>query len=130
MKDILLEPERVIALAFGDSEFITPRMVSPAAIVTAQRRFLIPVVGQKLMDALLDGAYIILNEEYVEPALAEYVRVEMTPLTDPRRRDLLRRAREVMRRLSDHLEGNKSQYAEYESSCNILNKISLHGAVI
>lgn len=127
---LLLDPERVIALAFGDSDFVTERMVTQAVIMTAQRRFLQPVIGRELVRALLEGRYLILLDEYVAPALAEYVRVEMTAKTDPKRGDLLRRAREMMRRVSDHVEENQAVYKEYQSSCNILNKISIHGAII
>lgn len=127
---LLLDSERVISLAFADSDFVAERMVTPASILSAQSRFIEPIIGRALLLSICEGHYIELLEEYVAPALAEYVRVEITPQSDPHRQALLRRARAMAARLSDHLDENQTLYLEYKPSNNILHKISIHGTII
>ncbi len=130
MKNQLITEAKVIELGFAGCGYTEIELVTPTAIESAQRRFILPVVGETLIEALLEGDYPILLEEYVEPAMAHYTRLEMTPLADPLRKDILRHARLLTRRLSDHLENNQGLYSEYESAHNVLRKIRIHGATI
>ncbi len=130
MKNLLIEPQRVIALAFADSDYIMVKEVTPTVIITAQERFLLPVIGSDLCDALIAGKYVALYDEYVAPALASYIRVEMTPTEERERKLLLGRARVLMRRLSDYVEENKGEFSEYNSSENVLNRVKVNGGAI
>ncbi len=126
----LIEQERVMALAYADAPYTPQQMITPAAIVSAEQKYLAPVVGKAMIAALSEERYIQLYEDYVAPALALYVRYVVDGLGAPTAKGILQRARQMMRRLSDHLEENHSQYPEYESSENILKRCSLNGGFV
>ena len=44
----LITQERVVALAFGDGEFLSPEAICEADIAIAESRYLRPVVGDAL----------------------------------------------------------------------------------
>jgi hypothetical protein len=75
----LITPARVASLAFRAPDFISEEAVSEATIVAAEERFIRPVLGAALCDALADGAWPELLEDYVAPALALYVKALMLP---------------------------------------------------
>ncbi len=130
MIKILIEPQRVLDIAFADAEYIPPQFVTPSVILTAQQRYLRPVIGEALIKALSEGEYVTLYEDYVAPALAEHVRFLLSTPLDPQRRMIQRRAKSMMRRLSEHLDENAAEYAEYNKSRNILKKCTIHGGII
>ncbi len=130
MENQLITEARVISLTSAECGYTEIELVSATAIESAQRRFMLPVLGKALIEALIEGDYPILKEEYIEPAMAYYTRLEMTPATAPNRKDILRHARLLTRRMSDHIEDNQELYSEYESANNVLRKIRIHGATI
>ncbi len=127
MKDILITPQRVVDIAYSNCDYTPPSMISECDIVTAQRKYLAPVVGEQLIAALLRGDYLGLMEEYVAQPLALYVRELANLPSAPRSSEGMSRARSMMRRLSDHLEDNKAAYPEYVASCNILKRCKIDG---
>ena len=80
----LITNEQVISLAFGDGEYLSPEVVLPADIASAEARYIIPVVGEKLHQEMLDGAQKTLLEDYVAPALAMAVRTMIQPALNVR----------------------------------------------
>ncbi len=126
----LIEAQRVIAIAYAGSGYIPEEMITHSDIVTAQQRYLIPVVGEELVDALMMGEYTDLYDDYVEPALAHFVKVVVDAPSSPATKRALMVARSMMRRLSDYLEDNASQYPEYSSSNNILKRVQLNGGFV
>ncbi|MDR2886336.1 MAG: hypothetical protein LBU95_06115, partial [Rikenellaceae bacterium] len=52
--------------------------VRPAAIVSAQQKFIRPALGP-LYDSLLDGLFPDLTDSYIKPALALYVKWLLLP---------------------------------------------------
>lgn len=75
---LLATPQQVIDLAFAANEKITPVSIKETKIDAAQEKYIRPVLG-KLYDALLDGKYPELLDNYVRPALAYYVRYSVIP---------------------------------------------------
>ena len=153
MMNRLITPEKVIQLAFGEAEYLSEQAVSDADIVAATSRYIRPIIGQKLAERLVENSYPELLDEYVAPALAAAVRYMVQPLINLRTGDsglvapkgecfgtpskeataelqlrLKCRMRELLRRLSDHL--NSNSYAEYNADCNILNRCFIDGGVV
>ncbi|MFR9635798.1 MAG: hypothetical protein SNH55_04380 [Rikenellaceae bacterium] len=126
----LIQPDMVLALAYSDAPYTPLQMVTASAIITAQQKYIEPIIGTKMMNVLLDDKYIELFEGYVAPAIALYVRYVVDGLGSPVRFDVLQRAREMARRMSDHLEGNAPQYPEYKANANILKRCSLNGGFV
>ena len=76
----LISPDEVVASAFAPLDHITPEQISPLTIAVAQERFIVPVLGEKMVAAMLEGSYSELVDEWVAPALALYTRVLMMPM--------------------------------------------------
>ncbi|MBQ7310587.1 MAG: hypothetical protein IJW88_03570 [Alistipes sp.] len=149
----LITPEQVVSLAFSDAEYISVATISDSDIDAATNRYILPIVGQSLVDALLEQNYSALLEQYVAPALAFAVRHSIQPtlnlrtadsgLLAPRtdnyttpsqravityRSSIKNRMRELLCRLSDHL--NSAEYEEYNPKQNILNRCSIDGGFV
>ncbi len=155
MKPRLVTNEEVVALAFADGEYIPPTAVADADIAAAEERYLIPVIGRTLYEAVAGGAYAELREEYAAPTVALFTRCMMQPALDVRtcsfgttvpksssfgaaageqlhtlRRTIRAKARTLLRRMSDHLEAHADDYPEYRSEDNILNRCMTDGNII
>lgn len=75
----LITPAEVAQIAFGGENNVDMDYISEAVILTARRRYLIPVVGKNLCDALERGEYPELLTKWIKPALAMYVKYCMLP---------------------------------------------------
>ena len=75
----LITPAQVVATAFGDSEYIAPEVIVEADIAAACHHYITPIIGPTLLEALLDGRYPALLDNYVAPALAFAVRCSIQP---------------------------------------------------
>lgn len=151
----LLTPAEVVSTAFGEGEYMPETAVSSADIAAAESRHLIPVTGHRLWQALIDGRYPDLRDDYAAPAAAMFTRVELQPLLDIRtgrfgaaapstscwkpaerkqildaRRALRRRARALLHRLSDRLDECAAEIPEYDPRENILNRCSTDGGFV
>ena len=151
----LITAEKVVELAFGDGEYLSPEVICEADIAIAESRYLRPVVGEEMMQAMADGSYPTLVEEYVAPALAMAVRTLIQPALNVRTgqcglsiastyrsdsatksateallRSLVKRRRALFQRLSDHLKTNVAEYAEYELSRDAKQKCSIYGGIV
>ena len=154
MKSII-DSNEVIAIAFGEADHLSCEAVSEADIMVASDRYLRPILGQKLIDALIEGKYSDLVDDYVAPALAYAVRMVVQPAINLRlgdsglfspktdssqrpdreaveglQRSIRVRARQLLRRLSDYVECNASKFKEYESCENIFNRCSIDGGFV
>lgn len=76
---LLITPSEVAAIAFDHTEAFRPESVTEAAILTAQRKFIKPVLGS-LYAELLDGKHADLLSEYIKTPLALYVKWVILPL--------------------------------------------------
>ena len=124
----IIDQSLVLALAFGEAEHLSHQVVGSADIIVATERYITPILGQKLTDALVEGKYSDLAEEYVAPALAFAVRLVIQPAINLRmgdsglvapkgeamespdsdavrqlQRSLRMRAKQLLRRLSDYV---------------------------
>ena len=155
MEKTLTDSAAVIAIAFAEGEYMPETTVSTADIAVAETRHIVPVTGQALYDKMLEGKYPALRNDYAVPAAAYFTRLEMQPLLDIRtgrfgatapkspysqpaareqimdaRRAVRRKARAMLRRLSDYLETHSAEFPEYDSSANILNRCTTDGGIV
>lgn len=151
----LITNEEVISLAFGDGEYIPPEIVLDSDIASATFRYIIPVVGAELYQAMLDGNHLTLLEDFVAPALAFAVRTMIQPALNIRtwrlseqasrslradtstkaaiqalQKSLRERRQTLLKRLSDHLKNHASEYPAYDPSNDAMQKCSIDGGIV
>lgn len=151
----IISPAEAVALAWGTGEYVSPEAVSEADIAAAERRYIEPVIGRRMADALAENRYEELRRDYAAPALAMFVRIMLQPSMDIRTgqagsvvqngayaepagnearaaalRSLRRRAVALLRRLSERLDDESSSYPEYLPEHNILKRCSTDGGIV
>ncbi len=142
-------------LTFAAGETPEADVLTEGDLLAAVERYLKPVIGPRLIDALAEGRYGELLEGYVALPLALFARVVAQPRLDARtlrvgtavpcgegvegadagarralRRALTEEARTLLGYLSDHLEERASMYPEYDAGQNILKRCRIHGNII
>lgn len=155
MAQNITTPAEVIAIAFGDGEWLSPEAISTADISAATELWIRPIVGQALLDEVAKGGYAQLKTEYIIPAVAMCTRLLVQPrlnvqtsqlgLSSPAgshhkaadgkaraelQRALRLRAQAMRERLSEHLEQHAAEYKEYRSEENILNRCRCDGGLV
>lgn len=151
----LITNEQVISLAFGDGEYLSPEVILDSDIALAEDRYILPVVGAELREALLDGSYPTLLDDFVAPALAMAVRTMIQPalnvctgqaglrISSSLRADSstksamemlqksLRLRRQILlKRLSNYLKAHASQFPTYDAESDILQHCTIDGGYI
>lgn len=155
MAQKIITPAEVIAIAFSDGEHIASGSITDIDIATSIERWIAPVTGQALLDAVSEGKYADLKNDYIAPAVALYTRVVVQPrlnvqtsqlgLTVPAgsshkaadaeartelQRALRHRAQSARKRLSAYLEQHATEFKEYCSDDNILMRCSCDGGFV
>jgi hypothetical protein len=153
--NLLITPAQVAETAFRAPDFITPDAVGEATILAAQQKYIRPVLGDALYDAVCRGDYPTLVEDHLKLPLALYVKMLMLPSLavqagaagvvevnsknlaragEGKLRAALRRlrgdARALMRRAAGHIETAPGDYPEYDPARNILNRCSTEGGLV
>lgn len=147
----LITASQVISLAFSPEEPYSSSLITTSDIIEAESRHLRPIVGDDLYNAMLQGSYGELVDDYVAPMVAAWTRYIVEPLIPSRTctihtteriteamndyaerqmRALGDKASTLSRRLSDHLNANCSSYAEYNPNSNPLNRCFIYGNII
>ena len=155
MMRTVITPEQVVSIAFGEGNYLSANIVSSADIVAAQDRYLIPIMGQTLLEAVLDGDYEDFMANYVAPAAAFATRLRVQPAINLKLGDsglvaprgdavetplqsavdalmlsLRMRTRQLLKRLSNYLNSNEHSFSEYRKEYNILNRCSIDGGFV
>ena len=65
MRYNIITPEQVVAMAFSDGEYVASEVISEADIDTAIARWVKPIVGEALLEAVAGGSYEELCVELV-----------------------------------------------------------------
>lgn len=155
MKQTLISPETVVALAFNDGECIDSAAISSLDIAVAEERHVVAVVGPKMYAAMRNGRYTDFCDEYVAPVVALRTRLLMLPAMVARsgrfgvaapatstlkspsdrqierlERSLREKARTLQRRMSRYLNENAGLFPEYDPAQNVLNRCSNDGNII
>lgn len=151
----LITNEQIISLAFGDGEYLSAEVILDSDIASATEKYIIPVVGEQLCEEMLNGSQRALLDDYVAPALAMAVRTMIQPALNVRtgqgglhipssarsdtsikttsqalQRSLCRRRHALLRRLSNYLKRNASQFPSYDASCDAMQKCAINGGYV
>lgn len=152
----LISPEQVFRLAFSTDEMLASDIILRTDIVAAEQRYIRPILGKALYDALATGDYADLMEDYVAPAIAAWTRYAIQPLLGQRcsscvvsdgndyynattadnvrmatlQRTLRTTAQTLSRRLGDYLNSHSAEIAEYDPKLNPLNRCSIYGDIV
>ena len=151
----LITNEQVIKLAFSDGEYVSPEVVLDSDIASAADRYIVPIVGTELYEEMLGGSHTTLLDDYVAPALAMAVRTMIQPALNVRtgqgglyipssarsdtsirtttqalQRSLCRRRHALLKRLSNYLKRNASQFPGYDASHDAMQKCSINGGYV
>jgi hypothetical protein len=152
----LITEAQVAQLAFRAPDFISEDAVSKSTIIVAEYKYVRPVLGGAMCEALRRGDYPDLLTEFVQPALALYVKMLMivslavqtgragvvevqsknlAKASEKKMRAAVNRlrdeARALMRRTVEHVESApEGKYPEYDSRENILNRYSTDGGIV
>ncbi len=130
MNRVIIEPESVLALAFTAERYTSKDSITAQSILVAQQKYLEPVIGEAMIEAIGEGRYITLFDDYVAPALAEYVRIVADLPSAPADKKARVKARAMMARLSQFLEDNLGDYPEYEPTKNVLRRCAIRGGFV
>lgn len=148
----LITPAEVAALAFPGSLDPHGGFIAESSILSAQQKFLKPVLN-RLCDSLEN--YPALLDEYVKPALAQWVRFLVLPsiaaqvgsagIVAPRGQNFesvspmsaaaLRSrakadARALTLRMVEYIEAHREEFLEYDPAANVLSRVSATGNVV
>lgn len=146
----LITPAEVFALAFSTTEPYEVSVVTALDVATAEERYLRPILGRELYDAMVGGSYTELRTTHVAPAVAAWTRYLIEPLLATRcgvchgegattaenealgsRRLLLRqRARTLSHQLTEYLNTSAAEFPEYEPKRNPLNRCFIDGNIV
>ena len=142
-------------MAFGDGEYLSPEVILVSDITAAEHRYILPLVGAELYQALLEGSYPTLLNDFVAPALAMAVRTTIQPSLNVRtgsaglyipastrgdnasrsatqslHKSLRMRRQTLLRRLSSHLAAHTSEFKEYDPKSDIMQKCTINGGFV
>lgn len=148
---LLITPHEVVEIAFRGMEAVDENVIGEAPIVTAQYKFIRPVLG-KLYEALLEGKYPELLNGYLKAPLAHYVKWLLLPRLSIQcggigvvqfkgenfsaaengelsmlRQQVRSDAQALMKRAVERIESAPDEFPEYDPEQNVLHRISLLG---
>ena len=151
----LITNEQVISLAFGEGEYLSPEVILDSDIASATSRYIVPVVGAELCEAMVEGSYQELLDDFVAPALAMAVRTMIQPALNVRtsqlglqissslradsstktameslQKSLRGRRQALLKRLSNYLKNHASEYPAYDPSNDAMQKCSTDGGFV
>jgi len=150
-----MTPAEVSALCFGSDPNIAADFINESTILTAQRRFVLPVTGKDLWTELEKDRYSALLNDYIKPSLALYVKYLVLPAISCQpgilgvvqysgqnfgsadaeafarlRKEVRNEADSMMKICSDHMGVSATLYPEYDPHENILNSVNTKGGVV
>ncbi len=150
----LISPVRVVELAFPDGA-IPPSSVSEIDIAAAEERWIVPVIGRELHEALLNGDHAALRDDYLAAPTALFTRAALQPRLDihtdrcgtaaPKtvcgqpastealrnlRTQLLQEARTLLHRVSEYLRTHTKEFPLYDPDNDILARRTVAGGIL
>ena len=150
---LLITPAEVVALAFASDGRVRPSQIAETEIAAAQEKYFVPVFGS-LFESMLQGNYAQLADEWIKPALAEFVKsravmtmgaitasgvvthtldtAESAPVVNRVlvARQAFDRAKTLRAKAVAVVEADAANYPEYDPRKNILNRTRCDGGII
>lgn len=155
MRYNIITPAEVVGLAFSDGGYIAPAAIAEEDITAAIERWVKPIVGEAVLEAVSQGSYAEMCQDVLKPAIAFCVRQEVQPrlnastsqlglaaavgsgvkaADESLRGEYMRavkvRARTALKSLSDYMEAHATQIKEYDRGHNVLNRCSCDGGFV
>lgn len=127
---LLMSPTEVVDYGFATGEYVAEGAITQNHILAAQQRYMSPVLGEKLTQAVASGTYESLREEFIAPTLGTLARIEANLAAYPPTTVERQRAKLFLRTLSDYLNANAELFAEYDPHENVLNRCELVGGFL
>lgn len=146
-----MTPHEVAEIAFRGAEAVDGSLIGEAPIVTAQYKFVRPVLGG-LCGAMLEGRYAELLDGYVKAPLAHYVKWLVLPRLSVQcgaigtvqfrgecftaadggslaalRQQVKSDAQALMMRAVERIESSPGEFPEYDPERNVLRRVRLLG---
>lgn len=154
MATLLITPAEVLEQAFPSNEYVSEELILSGRIETAQLQLLQPVFGT-LYPALSESRYATFTKEYIQPALAYYIRYQIldercasmgatgviqtkttyaAAASDNLHNRLRKQARNdantLLKKAVDHVEQHPELFPEYDPQENIRKYVLMQGGFI
>lgn len=151
----LVTPLQVLKTAFTDGETLPPETIAAADIAAAEERWIVPAVGRKLYEKLLDGAHADFCAGFLVAPIAFFTRTLIQPRLDIRtdrsgtaapkssylqpaddtalrqlHRRLLQEARTLLRRATAHLRAHPADFPDYDPRNDPTARCSIESGLI
>lgn len=155
----LISATEVATIALGTTHTLSPEEIPQHAIAVAERRYLRPVLGRALHEALLaeerSEPLAVLTTDYLKAPLALYTLSSLLPsiaakvgsagvvrlrgenfeVADKNSiralgRHLRREAKELMAAAVEYIEDNAELFPQFDPQKNVLRRVSLAGGVV
>ena len=75
MNRLLITPQEVLDRAFCSGEYLPPERISEELILAATERYIRPVTGVRLLEAMASGAHADLKSDFLLPALCLFLKI-------------------------------------------------------
>lgn len=147
-----ITPQEVLDRAFASGEYLPPERITEELILAAAERYVRPVTGARLLEAMASGAYADLKTDFLLPVLALGVRRLLLPELGLQvgacglaatagsgwrsagdesfsraEKSLKIRLKTLIGRLSAELERRREEIPEYDSGQNVWNRCRIYG---
>lgn len=127
---LLMSATEVVDYAFATGEYVAPGAITDSMIMAAQLRYVTPILGEALTEAVADGKYEELREEYIAPTLGILTRVEANIEAYPPTTLEKERGKLFLRTLSEYLNSSADEFEEYDKEENVMNRCKLVGGFV
>ncbi len=127
---LMMTPSEVVDYAFATGEYVAPGAITEQMILSAQLRYLTPIMGEALVDTVADGEYEDLREDYIAPTLALMTRIEAEIEAYPATSIERERGKLFLRTLSDYLNASQDLFVEYDQRENVMNRCQILGGFV
>lgn len=125
-----MTPTEVVDYAFATGEYVAQGAITESVIMAAQLRYITPILGQSLSDAVADGDYEELREEYIAPTLGLLARIEANLDAYPPTITERQRAKLFLGNLTEYLNEQAAAFAEYDPEENVMNRCSVISGIV
>ncbi len=128
--NIMMSATQVLEYAFATGEYLPSGVITNDMIAAAQSRYITPIIGEAMVEAICKDNYPTLLDEYIYPTLGLLSRLEADLDSYPPTQTQRERAQLFLSNLSDHLNDNEELYDEYDKDENIKNRCVMGGGII
>lgn len=151
----LINAQEVVSLAFNTVEAVDCSLIGESTILSAERKFIAPVLGRNFYEAVRRGRYHDFCVGHLWQPLALYVRLLMLPMlsvqtgatgvmqyegvnfsvADTRQLSALKKAlrseaNTLMQMAMEYVQSHRDTFSEYDPALSIQGRVSLSGDII